>query len=93
MRAVPIGVYSTPEKVIDFATIQAAITHNTPDGVNAALGAALMSHYFISQLGNKSALGKFIESYVPGGCSQPWQGKVKTGATRSCKVGQKVCDR
>jgi ADP-ribosylglycohydrolase len=47
MRAVPIGVYSTPEKVIDFATIQAAITHNTPDGVNAALGAALMSHIIL----------------------------------------------
>mgnify|MGYP000727596586 CR=1 FL=1 len=93
MRAAPIGVYYTPEKVIDFATIQAAITDNTPDGVSAALAAALMSYYFISQLGNKSTLGKFIESYVLGGCSEPWQGKVKTGATRFCEVGQKVCYR
>jgi ADP-ribosylglycohydrolase len=47
MRAAPIGLYSTPEKVIDFATIQAATTHNTQDGVNAALAAALMYHCFI----------------------------------------------
>ncbi|WP_049790909.1 ADP-ribosylglycohydrolase family protein [Trichormus azollae] len=67
MRAAPIGLYSTPEKVV-----------------------ALMYHCFIYQLGNKSALGKFIESYMPGGCSQPWQGKVKTAARRFSEVGQKV---
>ena len=42
MRAAPIGIYPTPEKVIETATIQAAITHNTPDGINAAVAAALI---------------------------------------------------
>ncbi|WP_234017054.1 ADP-ribosylglycohydrolase family protein [Nostoc sp. 'Lobaria pulmonaria (5183) cyanobiont'] len=41
MRAAPIGIYPTPAKVIEAATIQAAITHNTPDGINAAVAAAL----------------------------------------------------
>ncbi len=46
-------ILPTPERVIKATTIQAAITHNTPDGINAAIAAALMSHYFIYQLGTK----------------------------------------
>src|SRR6476620_4565478 len=63
MRSGPIGIFPTIEKVIENATIQAAITHNTPDGINAAIAAALMSHYFIYQLGLWSI---------------PWQGEVST---------------
>jgi ADP-ribosyl-[dinitrogen reductase] hydrolase len=78
MRAAPIGIYPTPEKVIEAATIQAAITHNTPNGINAAVAAALMSHYFIYQLGPKRKLGQFLEGYVLSGeWSKPWQGEVK----------------
>lgn len=76
MRACPIGIFPTVEKVIENATIQAAITHNTPDGINAARAAALMSHYFIYQLGLKQDLGKFLEKHVSGEWSIPWQGKV-----------------
>jgi ADP-ribosyl-[dinitrogen reductase] hydrolase len=78
MRAAPIGVFSTIEQVIEFSTIQAAITHNSPDGINAAIAAALMSHYFIYQLGPKHKLGEFIEKHVPGEWSQPWQETVNT---------------
>ncbi len=78
MRAAPIGILATPEKVIEAATIQAQITHNTAAGINAAIAAALMSHYFIYQLGAKSKLGQFIEGYVPGEWTKPWQGKVKS---------------
>ena len=77
MRAAPMGVFPTVEKVIEAATIQAAITHNTPDGINAARAAALMSHYFIYQLGPKRELGKFLTAYVSGEWSKPWQGEVK----------------
>lgn len=77
MRAAPIGVFSTVEQVIEAATIQAAITHNTPDGINAAIAVALMAHYFIYQLGLKQDLGAFLEAHVSGQWSQPWQGKVK----------------
>ncbi|HLO86769.1 MAG TPA: ADP-ribosylglycohydrolase family protein [Nostocaceae cyanobacterium] len=86
MRAAPIGVYSTPEKVIQAATIQAAITHNTPDGINAAVAAALMSHYFIYQLGAKRKLGQFLEGYVTGDWSKPWQGKVKSKGWMSVRA-------
>ena len=86
MRAAPIGIYPTLEKVIEAATIQAAITHNTPDGINAAIAAALMSHYFIYRLGAKRKLGQFIEGYVSGEWSKPWQGKVKSKGWMSVRA-------
>jgi ADP-ribosyl-[dinitrogen reductase] hydrolase len=79
MRVAPVGVFPTVERVIEAATIQAALTHNTPDGINAARTAALMSHYFIYRLGAKSDLGEFLETHVPGyPWSQPWRGEVRS---------------
>jgi ADP-ribosylglycohydrolase len=43
MRAAPIGIYPAIAEVVERTRIQAAITHNTPDGINAAISAALMS--------------------------------------------------
>ncbi|HLP87825.1 MAG TPA: ADP-ribosylglycohydrolase family protein [Nostocaceae cyanobacterium] len=86
MRAAPIGVYSTPEKVIEAATVQAAITHNTPDGINAAVAAALMSHYFIYQHGTKRKLGQFLEGFVSGEWSKPWRGEVKAQGWMSVRA-------
>jgi ADP-ribosyl-[dinitrogen reductase] hydrolase len=86
MRAAPIGIYPTPEKVIEAATIQAAITHNTPDGINAAVAAALMSHYFIYRLGEKRKLGEFLQSYVSGEWVKPWEGKVKSKGWMSVRA-------
>lgn len=76
MRACPIGVYRTISEVIDRCTIQAALTHNTRDGINAAVAAALMTHYFLYRLGPKSQLGGFLTSHVPGPWNTPWRGKV-----------------
>ena len=76
MRAAPIGVYPTLEQVIEYCTLQAAITHNTPDGINAAIAAALMTHYFLYQSGAKKDLGLFLERHVPGQWAMPWYGKV-----------------
>lgn len=86
MRAAPIGIYPTPEKVIEAATIQAAITHNTPDGINAAVAAALMSHYFIYGLGAKRKLGQFLKGYVSGEWNKPWEGKVKSKGWMSVRA-------
>lgn len=72
MRVVSFGIYPDIKTVIEYATLQAAITHNTPDGINAAVAAAVMSHYFLYNLGTKADLGTFIESHVPGTWSAPW---------------------
>ncbi len=77
MRAAPIGIYPTISLVIERCTIQAALTHNTPNGINAAVVAALMTHYFLYHLGPKSELGIFLEEQVNGRWASPWTGKVK----------------
>ncbi len=86
MRAAPIGVLPSVEKVIEAATVQAAITHNTLDGINAARAAALMSHYFIYRLGSKKELGQFLEAHVSGEWSHPWQGKVQSKGWMSVRA-------
>lgn len=78
MRATPIGIYPTIALVIERCRIQAALTHNTPKGINAAVAAALMTHYFLYHLGTKSELGIFLEEQVPGCWASPWTGKVKS---------------
>lgn len=79
MGAVVLGIYPKIEQVIAVATMQAAITHNTTRGINAARAAALMGHYFLHKLGPKAELGKFLEQHVKGDhCdwSTPFEGPV-----------------
>lgn len=56
MRAGPIGLYPDKETVVRRARIQAAITHNSWQGQNSAVCAALMTHYFYYDLGPKAEL-------------------------------------
>jgi ADP-ribosylglycohydrolase len=76
MRAAPLGVLPGAGQVLDRCRVQAALTHNTPDGIHAAQAAALMSHYFLYDLGPAARLGEFLEGQVPGPWSAPWVGKV-----------------
>ena len=56
MRAGPIGLYPDMETVVRRARIQAAITHNSWQGQNSAVCAALMTHYFYYDIGPKDEL-------------------------------------
>jgi ADP-ribosyl-[dinitrogen reductase] hydrolase len=76
MRAAPIGVVPSLGRVIQMARIQAAVTHDTTDGINAAVAAALMAHYFVYDLGPREELGFFLEQHVAGPWSAPWIGPV-----------------
>lgn len=66
MRALPFGIYPDVSTVIEMASLQAAITHNTTDGINAAVAAALMAHYFLYNKGPKANLADYIAQHVPG---------------------------
>ena len=44
MRAVPIGLIKDIDKVVDYATINAKLTHDTPKGIASSVAVALMSH-------------------------------------------------
>jgi ADP-ribosyl-[dinitrogen reductase] hydrolase len=78
MRAAPIGIYTPLALVIEHSTIQAVLTHNTPAGIDAAVAASLMAHYFLYNLGPKQELGRFLEMHVPGNWATPWIGKVRS---------------
>lgn len=76
MRSVPIGILPSISEVVDCCRVQAAITHNKPDGINAAIAAALCGHYFLYDLGSKEELGYFLDQHVqqagPKRWSEPW---------------------
>jgi ADP-ribosyl-[dinitrogen reductase] hydrolase len=76
MRACPIGIFPAIPEVKRKAEIQAAITHNSPDGIRAAQAAALMTHYFLYRLGEREDLGAFLEKHVDGQWTVAWHGKV-----------------
>lgn len=86
MRAAPLGVYPDITQVIERCTVQAALTHNTPNGINAAIAAALMTHYFLYHLGPKQELGLFLEKQVSGRWATPWAGKVKAQGWMSVRA-------
>jgi ADP-ribosylglycohydrolase len=96
MRACPIGVYPSTGTVIERARVQAALTHDTPAGTNAAIAAALMAHYFLYRLGPKAKLGEYLTSLVPGPWQERWQGKVGAQGTMSVHAAVTAvvaCDR
>lgn len=76
MRACPIGVFPSVADVIDRCTTQARLTHDTPDGIDAAVAASLTTHYFLYRLGPRAQLPEFLLSYVAGPWATPWTGKV-----------------
>jgi ADP-ribosyl-[dinitrogen reductase] hydrolase len=45
MRAVPIGVIKDLDTVVEYAKINASLTHNTSKGIASSVAVALMSHF------------------------------------------------
>lgn len=86
MRAGPLGIYPTITEVIDRATVQAAVTHNTPGGKQSAMAAALMTHYFLYGLGPKAQLDEFLQAHVAGPWTKPWRGKVGASGMESVRA-------
>ena len=76
MRAAPIGVFPTAEAVVEKCTVQARITHDTRDGINAACVVALMSHYMLYRLGPLRDMPAFLRRHVEGAWDEPWRGEV-----------------
>lgn len=86
MRAPPIGVLRSTDEVIQKATIQAQLTHNTREGVDAACASALLSHYCVHQIGPKAEAGKFIERLLGGQWSVPWDAPVGSPGWQSTRA-------
>lgn len=76
MRTLAVGLLPDKKQVKSYAELQARITHDTDDGANAAIAAALTGHYFRFSLGKKAGLGAFLKGEVPGDWDTPWSGTV-----------------
>ena len=76
MRAPIIGIYKDKKEVLYKTEVQAVLTHNTKDGVQAAQAAAMIVHYFLWEQDKKSLLPKYLSSNVKGDWLTPWTGKV-----------------
>lgn len=73
MRAAPVGVLPSIDEVIEKTKVQAAVTHNSEGGINAAVAAALMPHFMLYGLGKKAELATFLMDYVPGPWAEPFR--------------------
>lgn len=62
MRAVPLGLYPSVEKVIQMARLQAVLTHNTDGGIHAAMAVALAAHYLYNRVNTKKLLGLWLSA-------------------------------
>jgi ADP-ribosyl-[dinitrogen reductase] hydrolase len=77
MRAGACGLLAGVELVKSIAARQAAVTHDTPDGIAAAQAAALMVHYLLYRLGPRRDLPDFLDTHVRGyGWSRTHKGSV-----------------
>jgi ADP-ribosyl-[dinitrogen reductase] hydrolase len=83
MRAGACGLLGSLAAVKSIAARQAAVTHDTPDGIAAAQAAALMVHYFLYRLGPRRDLPDFLDTHVEG---------YRWSRTHKGSVGAKGCD-
>ncbi|MBL8678713.1 MAG: ADP-ribosylglycohydrolase family protein [Myxococcales bacterium] len=76
MRATPCGLFESASQVEDLAELQASLTHDTTDGRNAAIAAALLTHGCAFDVVPLDEIPAWIASRVDGAWSAPWVGEV-----------------
>lgn len=87
MRVAPVGLFSDIQEVIQRAELQAAITHNTVDGIAAAKVAALASHFFCYNLGKPDELGLFLNEHDDTrDWNEDYEGKIRAQGWMSVRA-------
>jgi ADP-ribosylglycohydrolase len=86
MRTTPIGLCPTLGEVTEKATLQAKITHDTPDGIGAALAASYLVFYFHKDVGPIDKCPGWIGKELGLQWAAPWDGKVKTKGWMSVRA-------
>nr|WP_310737180.1 ADP-ribosylglycohydrolase family protein [Pseudoalteromonas sp. SG45-1] len=61
MRSVPIGFFKEKNKLLEFAKMQAQITHNSSIAIQSSCAIALACHFGIHHKGKLLNLEKFLE--------------------------------
>jgi len=77
MRAYPIGLFKNEKEVLEKASVQGEVTHQTKKAIDAAEAIALMAHFFIYQKGNKNQLIEYLADVQGRQWKANWDGEVK----------------
>ncbi|MEM9070925.1 MAG: ADP-ribosylglycohydrolase family protein [Myxococcota bacterium] len=87
MRAPILGWLPRADDVARAAEVQAKITHDTKGGVDSAIAAALLCHYFAKGLGPKEGLATYLDERVPGyEWSVPWSEPVPVHGIKTVRA-------
>ncbi|WP_436790011.1 ADP-ribosylglycohydrolase family protein [Yinghuangia sp. YIM S10712] len=91
MRAGVLGLLPDLGEIRRLTTLQAKITHDSPGGVAAALGAAYAVHYCRHRVGPVAGLPRWLAENVPapapyGRWTEPWRGKVGSPGMHSARA-------
>lgn len=86
MRTTPIGLCETLSEVKEKTIIQASVTHDSPDGIDAALAASYMVYFFHKDLGSPEELPSWLGWELDLRWAAPWVGKVKTKGWMSVRA-------
>ncbi len=93
MRAPVVGLMGDLDEVSERATVQARVTHDSPGGVDSAVAAALMAHYFARNVGPKKGLTEFLEEHVPSiDWREPWRGPVPVHGVSTVRAAATAID-
>ena len=65
MRSAVLGVLPSVAEVLDIASLQARITHDTPEGIFSSQAVALMSHYALYEDGPLRNIGAYCLAHLP----------------------------
>ncbi|BDD08279.1 hypothetical protein FUAX_07110 [Fulvitalea axinellae] len=86
MRAPVLGIYKDRKEVLEKTEIQASVTHDTKDGINAAKASAMIVHFFLWESGKKKDLAKYLKDHVKGDWASRWTGKVRSKGWMSVRA-------
>ncbi|GAB5550894.1 MAG: hypothetical protein Sapg2KO_04850 [Saprospiraceae bacterium] len=76
MRSGVIGLLKFEEEVLEKASIQASLTHNTKSAIVSAQLVALATHYFAYGLGPKQGLEEYLERFISIDWLEDWEAPV-----------------
>lgn len=79
MRAMPLGLLRNIDDIRWKNQIQAALTHNTPNGISSAFASALTTHYFYYKMGSKKDLTPWLEETMQCDMHGVWRKKDGDG--------------
>ncbi len=80
MRSVPLGVLVNKEQVVERATLQAAVTHNTEIGIKSSCAVALAAHFGLHVKGEIKDVKIFLENEGFSEWDYDWKGEVSVEA-------------